>query len=100
MTAMSTTGTSIASTGHERIVSAIAVAMSTSPVPDRFVLGAPVRQVFSIPTLVSQRALAISVVEYRDHLHFAFVADRGVIADLPAMADYVFESHEELTQKS
>ncbi|MFC9982090.1 wax ester/triacylglycerol synthase domain-containing protein [Gordonia sp. NPDC127522] len=78
----------------------VPVAMSTSPVPDRFVLGAPVRQVFSIPTLVSQRALAISVVEYRDHLHFAFVADRGVIADLPAMADYVFESHEELTQKS
>ncbi|WP_055475592.1 wax ester/triacylglycerol synthase domain-containing protein [Gordonia sp. HS-NH1] len=76
----------------------VPVAMSTAPVPDRFVLGAPVSQMFSIPTLVSQRALAISIVEYRDQLHFAFVADRGVIADLPAMADYVYESYEELTQ--
>lgn len=76
----------------------VPVAMGTAPVPDRFVLGAPVCQAFSIPTLVSQRALAISIVEYRDDLHFAFVADRGVIADLPAMADYVSESFEELSQ--
>ncbi|WP_238422585.1 wax ester/triacylglycerol synthase domain-containing protein [Gordonia sp. 'Campus'] len=74
----------------------VPVAMSSAPIPDRFVFGTPVRQMYSIPTLVSQRALAISVIEYGDHLHFAFVADRGVIGDLPAMADYVFESYEEL----
>ncbi|MCR5979590.1 DUF1298 domain-containing protein [Gordonia jinghuaiqii] len=78
----------------------VPVEMSTTPVAGRFVLGAPVFEMFAVPTLVSQRALAISVVEYGDHLHFAFVADRGVIDDLPAMADYVFESFEELSSSS
>lgn len=70
--------------------------MSTSPVADRFVLGVPVREIFYIPVLVSQRALAVSVVEYGDRLQFSFMADRGVISDLPVLADYVTESFEEL----
>ncbi|MCZ0914350.1 wax ester/triacylglycerol synthase family O-acyltransferase [Gordonia amicalis] len=74
----------------------VPVAMSTAPVADRFVLGVPVREVFYIPVLVSPRALAVSVVEYGDRLQFAFMADRGVIRDLPDMADYVAESFEEL----
>ncbi|MEO9329850.1 wax ester/triacylglycerol synthase domain-containing protein [Gordonia aurantiaca] len=74
----------------------VPVAMSTAPISDRYVLGVPVRELYFVPVLVSQRALSISVVEYGDRLQFAFVADRGVIGDLPAMADYVLESYEEL----
>ncbi len=74
----------------------VPVAMSTAPIAHRFVLGVPVREVFYIPVLVSQRALAVSVVEYGDRLQFAFIADRGVISDLPDMAEYVTESFEEL----
>ncbi len=74
----------------------VPVAMSTAPVADRFVLGVPVREIFYIPVLVSQRALAVSIVEYGDRLQFSFMADRGVIPDLPVLADYVAESFEEL----
>lgn len=74
----------------------VPVAMSTAPIAHRFVLGVPVREVFYIPVLVSQRALAVSVVEYGERLQFAFIADRGVISDLPDMAEYVTESFEEL----
>ena len=70
--------------------------MSTAPVADRFVLGVPVREVYYVPVLVSQRALSVSVVEYADRLNFAFVADRGVISDLPVLGDYAVESYEEL----
>lgn len=74
----------------------IPVAMTTAPVADRFVLGVAVREMYFVPVLVTQRALSISVVEYGDRLQFAFVADRGVITDLPALAEYVTESFEEL----
>ncbi|GAC83446.1 putative acyltransferase [Gordonia paraffinivorans NBRC 108238] len=74
----------------------VPVAMSTAPVADRFVLGVPVREVYYVPVLVSQRALSVSVVEYADRLNFAFVADRGVISDLPVLGDYAVESYEEL----
>ncbi|MYR08846.1 DUF1298 domain-containing protein [Gordonia sp. SID5947] len=74
----------------------VPVGMGTSPVARRFVGGCPVTQVYAIPTLMAQRALAISIVDYRNSLQFAFIADRGVLSDLPAMTDYVTEAYEEL----
>ena len=70
--------------------------MGTTPIADRFLLGHRVDEVFAVPMLVAERALAISVVEYGDNLQFGFIADRGVIGDLPVMADFVAESYEEL----
>lgn len=74
----------------------VPVAMGTTPIADRFLLGHRVDEVFAVPMLVAERALAISVVEYGDNLQFGFIADRGVIGDLPVMADFVAESYEEL----
>ena len=62
----------------------------------RFVHGCPVASIYTIPTLAAQRALAVSVTEYRDGVQFAFIADRSVVVDLPSMAWYVTESFEEL----
>ncbi|MFW0792241.1 wax ester/triacylglycerol synthase family O-acyltransferase [Gordonia sp. CPCC 205515] len=75
----------------------VPIAMGTLPVAPRFIAGNPVTELYAIPTLMAQRALAISVVDYRDELQFAFIADRGVLPDLPAMTDYVLESFEELS---
>ncbi|GAA3697053.1 wax ester/triacylglycerol synthase domain-containing protein [Gordonia hankookensis] len=74
----------------------VPVGMGTLPVAARYVGGCPVVQVYAIPALLAQRALAISVVDYRNSLQFAFIADRGVLSDLPAMTDYVTEAYEEL----
>ncbi|AZG48455.1 wax ester/triacylglycerol synthase domain-containing protein [Gordonia insulae] len=74
----------------------VPVAMGTSPVAGRYVAGCPVAEMFAIPTLMAQRALAITITDYHNTLQFAFLADRGVISDLPAMTDYVTESYEEL----
>lgn len=74
----------------------VPVTMGTAPVGDRYVLGHRVAELYGVPALVGGRALAISVTGYADRLHFAFVADWGVIDDLPAMADYVAEALDEL----
>ncbi|MGV9714254.1 wax ester/triacylglycerol synthase family O-acyltransferase [Gordonia sp. NPDC003424] len=75
----------------------VPVAMGVSPVAARYVAGHPVTQLYAIPTLMAQRALSISVIDYRNNLQFAFIADRGVLRDLPAMTEYVMESYEELS---
>lgn len=74
----------------------VPIAMGTAPVGPRYIAGNPVAELYAIPTLMAQRALAISVVDFHDDLQFAFIADRGVLRDLPAMTDYVLESFEEL----
>ncbi|MEE3850974.1 wax ester/triacylglycerol synthase domain-containing protein [Gordonia sp. LSe1-13] len=74
----------------------VPVGMGTSPVANRFVDGCPVTAMYAIPTLMAQRALAISITDYRDNLQFAFLADRGVMNDLPAMTEYVTEAYDEL----
>lgn len=76
----------------------VPVSMGTAPISQRYVLGRPVGSLYAVPNLVSGRALAVSVVEYVDHLGFAFIADRGVMTDLPEMAEYVTESYEELVE--
>ncbi|GAA1479981.1 wax ester/triacylglycerol synthase family O-acyltransferase [Gordonia sinesedis] len=74
----------------------VPVSMGTAPIADRYVLGHRVAELYGVPALVSGRALAISVTGYAGRLYFTFVADRGVIGDLPAMTDYVAEAFEEL----
>ncbi|MGV9795312.1 wax ester/triacylglycerol synthase domain-containing protein [Gordonia sp. NPDC003422] len=74
----------------------VPIAMGSAPIADRFLLGHRVQEMYAVPMLVTQRALAISIVEYGDNLQFGFMSDRGVIGDLPAMADYVAESYDEL----
>ncbi|MFW0784098.1 wax ester/triacylglycerol synthase family O-acyltransferase [Gordonia sp. CPCC 206044] len=75
----------------------VPVSLGTAPLAPRFVAGFPVVELYAIPTLMAQRALSVSIIEYRDKLQFAFIADRGVLSDLPAMTDYVTESYEELS---
>lgn len=74
----------------------VPISMALAPVADRFVLGHRATQIYGVPTLVAGRALAISVVDYGTELHFAFIADRAVVADLPDMVDYVGEAYDEL----
>lgn len=74
----------------------VPIAMATRPIEPRFVAGLPVSEIFVIPTLIAQRALAIGVVEYRNRIQLSFIADQGVLNDLPAMSAYVTESYEEL----
>ncbi|NDK91264.1 DUF1298 domain-containing protein [Gordonia desulfuricans] len=74
----------------------VPVSLFTAPVPDRYVLGRKVSEIYPVPGLIAGHALAIGVVEYRGRLRFGFIADRGVIGDLPALADYVGEAYDEL----
>lgn len=74
----------------------VPIRMGDHRIEQCFVGGIPVVGLFTIPALIGQRALAISVNEYVDRVEFGFLADRAVIGDLPAMVDYVAESCEEL----
>ncbi|MFC3241764.1 wax ester/triacylglycerol synthase domain-containing protein [Gordonia humi] len=73
----------------------VPISMSGS-VSDRYLAGGRVAEVYTLPTLAAQRALAISVNQYGDAVQFAFLADRAVVEDLPAMAGYLLESFDEL----
>lgn len=74
----------------------VPISMGDHWIGRRYVAGVPVAAIYTIPTLISQRALAISVNEYCESVEFGFMADRNVVGDLPAMAGYVAESLEEL----
>ncbi len=73
----------------------VPVSMS-GQVSGRFLRGCRVDEIYTIPALLAQRALAISVNEYGDSVQFAFIADRAVVGDLPAMAGYLMDSFDEL----
>ncbi|MFT3717053.1 MAG: wax ester/triacylglycerol synthase family O-acyltransferase [Gordonia sp. (in: high G+C Gram-positive bacteria)] len=74
----------------------VPISMSESLIDRRYVRGVPVGGLYTLPPLIAQRAMAISVNEYVDQVEFGFLADRNVVSDLPAMAGYVNESYEEL----
>ncbi|GAA3953400.1 wax ester/triacylglycerol synthase family O-acyltransferase [Gordonia caeni] len=74
----------------------VPISMGDHRIAPRYVAGVPVVSLYTIPTLITQRALAISVSEYGESVEFGFMADRNVVGDLPAMAGYVAESMEEL----
>ena len=74
----------------------VPITMGESRIEERYVHGIPVDRIYALPPLLAQRALAISINEYRDVVEFGFLADRNVVDDLPAMAGYVAESYEEL----
>ncbi|WP_454165207.1 wax ester/triacylglycerol synthase domain-containing protein [Gordonia iterans] len=74
----------------------VPISMGGRRIAERYVVGVPVVSLYTVPSLSGQRALAISVNEYRDDVEFAFLADRNVVGDLPAMAGYVRDSIEEL----
>ncbi|QRY61437.1 wax ester/triacylglycerol synthase family O-acyltransferase [Gordonia sp. PDNC005] len=73
----------------------VPISMSDS-VSQRYLAGHAVEEIYTIPTLAAQRAMAISVNEYGGAVQFGFVADRAVVSDLPAMAGYIAESLDEL----
>ncbi len=74
----------------------VPITMGDRQITRRYIAGVPIVGMFTVPMLIANRALAISVNEYCDRVEFGFVADRNVIGDLPAMAGYVAESLEEL----
>lgn len=76
------------------------IAIAEQPIDQRYLLGWTVTDIYQVPVLLAQRALAVSVVVYADRVQFGFLGDRGVLADLPAMAGYVAESFDELLAAS
>lgn len=74
----------------------VPIFMADQPISQRYLLGHDVRHCYLVPVLSSARALSISVVNYAEHVQFAFVGDRGVLVDLAAMTGYVVEAYEEL----
>ncbi|WP_026917201.1 wax ester/triacylglycerol synthase domain-containing protein [Gordonia shandongensis] len=74
----------------------VPIVTSARRIESQWVGGAPVGGIYTIPGLHTQRALGISVNEYGDDVQFAFIADRAVVGDLPAMAGYVTDSLDEL----
>ncbi|MBM7366180.1 wax ester/triacylglycerol synthase domain-containing protein [Gordonia hydrophobica] len=74
----------------------IPISMSSERIGRKYVGGIPITGIFTIPTLATQRALGISVNEYANQVQIAFIADRSVVGDLPAMPGYVTESLDEL----
>lgn len=76
------------------------IAVAEQQIARRYLLGWAVGDIYQVPILLAQRALAVSVVAYADRVEFAFIGDRGVLVDLPAMAGYVTESFDELLAAS
>ncbi|QKT08119.1 DUF1298 domain-containing protein [Gordonia sp. X0973] len=74
----------------------VPISVAPTPVGQRWLHGAPVRDMFLVPSLLANRALAITVVTYTDRIEFAYLGDRGVLADLPAMVDYTHDAFDEL----
>lgn len=74
----------------------VPISVSSKRIGRKFVGGIPITGIFTIPTLATQRALGISVNEYANQVQFAFIGDRVVVGDLPAMSGYVTESLDEL----
>ena len=72
------------------------IAVAPMPIGQRWLRGAAVRDMFVVPTLLADRALAITVLTYTDRVEFTFLGDRGVLADLPAMVDYTHDAFDEL----
>ncbi|MFT3900763.1 MAG: wax ester/triacylglycerol synthase family O-acyltransferase [Gordonia sp. (in: high G+C Gram-positive bacteria)] len=72
------------------------IAVAPTPVGQRWCNGVPVRDLFLVPSLLANRALAITVLTYTDRIEFAFLGDRGVLADLPALVDYTHDAFDEL----
>ncbi|GED99501.1 wax ester/triacylglycerol synthase domain-containing protein [Gordonia crocea] len=73
------------------------IAVVATPIGQRWVRGVPVRELFGIPALLANRALAIAVMTYADHIEFAYLGDRGVMSDLPALVDYTHDAFDEIT---
>ncbi len=76
------------------------ISIAEQPISRRFLRGWRVTDIYLVPTLMARRALSVSIVVYAERVQFAFLADRGVLVDLPAMAGYVDESFAELKEAS
>lgn len=74
----------------------VPISIGSGPISRRYLAGHKVSELYTVPALLAGRALAISVIEYGTTLSFAFIGDRGVIADLPEMSGFVTESFEDL----
>ncbi|QHN18569.1 wax ester/triacylglycerol synthase family O-acyltransferase [Gordonia amarae] len=74
----------------------VPVTMPSAPISRRYIAGQKVSEMYAVLAFMQQHALAIGVIEYCGALQFSFIADRGVLPDLGAMAEYVTESYEEL----
>ena len=72
------------------------IEVAAEPISQRWLRGVPVRGMFGVPALLANRALAITVLTYTDRVEFAFLGDRGVLDDLPAMVDYTHDAFDEL----
>ncbi|MFT4200792.1 wax ester/triacylglycerol synthase domain-containing protein [Gordonia sp. (in: high G+C Gram-positive bacteria)] len=72
------------------------IAVAPTPVSQRWLHGVPVRDLFLVPSLLANRALAITVLTYTDRIEFAFLGDHGVLPDLPALVDYTHDAFDEL----
>jgi len=68
------------------------------PAHDVFVLGARVRELYSIAEIAHRHALRIAVISAAGRLHFGLCADRDAVPDLQVLADGLRRASDELLE--
>ncbi|WP_231373819.1 wax ester/triacylglycerol synthase family O-acyltransferase [Nocardia sp. 348MFTsu5.1] len=74
----------------------VPVTIARGPRSAQYLGGNEILAIYPVPVLVRKRALAIGITSYNGRICFGFNADRGVMWDLGAMAEYLTDSFEEL----
>lgn len=69
------------------------------PPHDVFVLGARVRELYSIAEIAQRHTLRIAVISAAGQLHFGLCADRDAVPDLQVLADGLRRASDELLER-
>lgn len=74
----------------------VPISIARGPGAPQYLAGNRITEIYPVPALVPQRALAIGLNSYNGEVFFAFNADRDIMWDLGAMTEFLAESFDEL----
>ena len=72
------------------------ITIARGPRTAQYLGGNEILAIHPVPVLVRNRALAVGLTSYNGRIYFGLNADRGVMWDLGAMAEYLTDSFDEL----
>ncbi|WP_437425114.1 WS/DGAT/MGAT family O-acyltransferase [Williamsia muralis] len=72
------------------------ITIARGPRAAQYLGGNEILAIYPVPVLVRNRALAVGLTSYNGRIYFGLNADRGVMWDLGAMAEYLTDSFDEL----